>query len=120
MRKWIGVAAIAGATVGAPTRHAETTANIALVSDYVFRGVSLSDNGPAIQGGFDWSSEMLYAGAWASSLSEDMEIDLYAGLTRRLVLLSGISARSRISIRARTMIWRSTTTLSWCLLARCR
>ncbi len=82
MRKWIGAVAIAGATIGAASAaHAETTANIALTSDYIFRGVSLSDNGPAIQGGFDWSSELLYAGVWASNVTEGIEIDLYAGLT---------------------------------------
>jgi uncharacterized protein (TIGR02001 family) len=81
MRKWIGAAAIVSASVSAGAAHAETTANISLVSDYVFRGVSLSDNGPAIQGGFDWTSGVFYAGTWASSLSEDMEIDVYGGFT---------------------------------------
>ena len=80
MRKWMGAALIAGVGVSGAAQ-AETTANISIVSDYVFRGVSLSDNGPAVQGGFDWSSETFYAGAWASSLSEDMEIDLYGGFT---------------------------------------
>jgi uncharacterized protein (TIGR02001 family) len=82
MRKWIGAAAIAGATIaGSGAANAEITANVSLTSDYVFRGLSLSDNGPAIQGGFDWTSDLLYAGVWASSLSEDVETDLYAGLT---------------------------------------
>jgi uncharacterized protein (TIGR02001 family) len=44
----------------------------------------LSDNGPAIQGGADWSNDHFYVGAWASSLSEDMEIDVYAGYTPTL------------------------------------
>jgi uncharacterized protein (TIGR02001 family) len=81
MRKWIGAAAIASATVGAGAAQAETTANISLVSDYVFRGVSLSDNGPAIQGGFDWSSEVFYAGVWGSSITDGVEFDVYGGFT---------------------------------------
>lgn len=82
MRKWIGTAAIASAAVAsAGAAHAEVTANIALTSDYVFRGVSRSDNGPAIQGGFDWSSPLVYAGVWASSVEEGMEMDLYGGFT---------------------------------------
>jgi uncharacterized protein (TIGR02001 family) len=82
MRKWLGVAAIASATVGgAGAAHAEITANIALTTDYVFRGLSLSDSDPAIQGGFDWTSEFLYAGVWASNVPGGMEMDLYAGLT---------------------------------------
>lgn len=80
MKKIIGLAMLASAaTAGAA--HAEVTANVALTSDYVFRGVSLSDNGPAIQGGADYTSEVWYAGVWSSSLSDGMEIDLYAGFT---------------------------------------
>jgi len=83
MKTIIGAALAAGATVvGVGAAQAgEVSANINLTTDYVFRGVSLSDNDPAIQGGFDWSSDMFYAGVWASSLSEDMELDLYAGVT---------------------------------------
>jgi uncharacterized protein (TIGR02001 family) len=82
MKKIIGLAVLATAAgVGAANAEGTVSANIALTSDYVFRGVSLSDNGPAIQGGFDYEAEMFYAGVWASSLTEDMEIDLYAGLT---------------------------------------
>jgi len=39
---------------------AELTANVALVSDYSFRGVSQSDEGPAIQGGFDVAHDSCY------------------------------------------------------------
>ena len=80
MPKWIGAAAIASTAIGGAA-HAETTANIALTSDYVFRGLSLTDSAPAVQGGFDWASEVFYAGVWGSSLSDGTEIDLYAGFT---------------------------------------
>jgi uncharacterized protein (TIGR02001 family) len=82
MMKLVGAAIAAGATiVGVGAANAEVSANISLTSDYVFRGVSLTDNDPAIQGGFDWSNDMLYAGVWASSLMEGSEFDLYAGWT---------------------------------------
>jgi len=82
MRWLIGAAAVASATAaGGGAAQAEVTANVALTTDYVFRGISLSDNGPAIQGGFDWSSETFYAGAWASNVTEGLELDLYAGFT---------------------------------------
>ena len=82
MKKIIGLAVLATAAgVGAASAEGSVSANIALTSDYVFRGVSLSDNGPAVQGGFDYEAEQFYAGVWASSLSEDMEIDLYGGFT---------------------------------------
>ncbi|MBY0564700.1 MAG: TorF family putative porin [Hyphomonadaceae bacterium] len=82
MKTMMGAAMLAGATfAGAGAAHAEVTANISLTTDYVFRGVSLSDSGPAIQGGFDWASEQFYAGVWGSSVVEGMELDLYAGWT---------------------------------------
>lgn len=61
------------------------SANVALTSDYRFRGVSLSAGDPAIQGGFDIShSSGFYIGTWASSISGgpvygDQELDVYAG-----------------------------------------
>lgn len=85
MKKLVGVAIAAGATIiGAGAANAEVSANVSLTSDYVFRGVSLTDNDPAIQGGFDWSNDMFYAGVWGSSLLEGTEIDLYGGWTPSL------------------------------------
>lgn len=84
MKKLIGAALAAGATIAtAGVANAEVSANVALTTDYVFRGVSLSGNDPAIQGGFDWNSgdEMFYAGVWGSSLSSGSEIDVYGGWT---------------------------------------
>jgi uncharacterized protein (TIGR02001 family) len=82
MKKLIGVAVAAGATMlGAGAANAEVSANVSLATDYVFRGVSLSDENPVIQGGFDWSNDAFYAGVWGSSLSEGTEIDLYGGWT---------------------------------------
>ncbi|MEZ5996389.1 MAG: TorF family putative porin [Hyphomonadaceae bacterium] len=82
MKKVIGLAMLATAAgAGAASAEGTVTANISLTSDYVFRGVSLSDNGPAVQGGFDYTTDMFYAGVWASSLNADVETDLYAGFT---------------------------------------
>ena len=70
-------------------RACALSANVALATEYVFRGISQTDEGPAIQGGFDATCGMFYAGVWASNLdwggngSEDvanMEMDLYAGI----------------------------------------
>lgn len=63
------------------------TGSATLASDYRFRGVSQSDEGFAVQGGFTINHESgLYAGAWGSNLSgwgtfggANMELDLYAG-----------------------------------------
>jgi len=62
------------------------SANVALTSDYYFRGVSQTNNDPAIQGGFDWSHDSgVYAGVWASNVdfgdATTLEADLYAGIS---------------------------------------
>jgi uncharacterized protein (TIGR02001 family) len=55
-------------------------------SDYVFRGISQTDNDPAIQGAINVGYGILYAGVWASSLDwilspdADVEVDYYAGI----------------------------------------
>ena len=36
---------------------AEISGNVSLTTDYRFRGISQTDNDPAIQGGFDWASD---------------------------------------------------------------
>lgn len=61
--------------------------NVALVSDYRFRGVSLSGGDPAVQGGITVTHDSgFYAGAWSSSIDDggtdvygDMELDLFGG-----------------------------------------
>lgn len=58
--------------------------NVAIVSDYRFRGVSLSDETIALQGGFDLGfANGLYVGTWASSIDQvgnsELELDLYGG-----------------------------------------
>lgn len=65
------------------------SANTALVSDYVFRGVSQSDEKPAFQGGFDATHESgVYAGIWGSNIDfnesggvdgPSLEVDVYGG-----------------------------------------
>lgn len=60
------------------------TGGVAVVSDYRFRGVSLSDKDFAVQPYLTIKHESgIYAGVWASNLAEnagdDLEVDLYAG-----------------------------------------
>jgi uncharacterized protein (TIGR02001 family) len=90
----------------AETRRCTFSANAALTSDYVFRGFSQSSENVAIQGGFDATCGMFYAGVWASSIdfghSENLsannaaatiELDAYAGIkfnTGRLAWDAGV------------------------------
>ncbi len=61
--------------------------NLAGTSDYVFRGISQTDNDPTLQGGFDLGYGIFYAGVWASGVEFENivnnstgEVDLYAGV----------------------------------------
>ena len=61
---------------------AEFSGNMSLGSDYVYRGVSQTNEEATIQGGFDLVGDSgLYAGVWTSNISFDgsIEIDVYAG-----------------------------------------
>jgi uncharacterized protein (TIGR02001 family) len=66
----------------------EFSANVALTSEYFFRGISQSDDRPAIQGGFDWSHDIgVHAGIWASNVDFTdavVEIDYSAGFGRSI------------------------------------
>jgi len=74
---------------GASAAQAEISANVNLATDYVFRGISQTDNQFAIQGGFDWEhASGFYLGTWASNVDSNffggatdpqIELDLYAG-----------------------------------------
>ena len=69
--------------------QAEFTANVGATTNYVFRGLTQTDDGFAIQGGVDYVHELnqtvgIYAGAWASNVEDNLandgfEYDLYAG-----------------------------------------
>ncbi len=62
----------------------EVSFNIGVASDYVFRGVSQTDEGVQVFGGVDLTNDIFYAGAWVSNVDfgdgTDAEFDLYAGV----------------------------------------
>ena len=65
----------------------ELKGTVTLTSDYIYRGLSLSDGNPALQAGVDYALESgLFAGAWGSTIDldgaagdPDAELDLYLG-----------------------------------------
>ena len=88
MGKTVSYAALLALSAGvmmAPTAVAEDSsfsANVALTSDYVWRGVTQNSGNPAIQGGFDFSQDLFYIGTWASIVDfggANMELDVYGG-----------------------------------------
>ncbi len=80
MMKKILIAA-AMATVSLPAL-AEVSGNVALTTDYRFRGISQTTSDPAVQGGLDWSHESgFYLGTWGSNVqfAGSLELDYYGG-----------------------------------------
>jgi len=67
------------------------SATATITTDYVFRGISQTQGNPAVQGEFDATYGIFYAGLWSSSLDfggngmgqqlAPLEIDWYAGIT---------------------------------------
>jgi uncharacterized protein (TIGR02001 family) len=74
---------VATSSVMAEESAWSTSANIALGTEYVWRGISQTGSDPAISGGFDIAhTSGFYAGTWASNVDfgdADIEIDYYAG-----------------------------------------
>jgi uncharacterized protein (TIGR02001 family) len=77
---------IAGSSFGVGA--ASLTGNVAFTSDYLFRGISQTDEGPAVQGGFTLSGESgFYLSGWGSNIKfgeGSMELDILAGWTGAL------------------------------------
>lgn len=88
-----GVASMPAVLAGTPAMAADApasphtfTSNVALVSNYIFRGLTQTFGKPAIQGGMDYAhSSGLYAGFWGSNISSHqyaggtVELDYYLG-----------------------------------------
>lgn len=64
------------------------TGNLGFFSDYAFRGVSQTDEDPAIQGGFDYAhASGFYLGTWGSNVEfadANMEWDVYGGYNGKI------------------------------------
>jgi len=75
-----------------PASDFTITGSVALTSQYRLRGISQTEEDPAIQGSITVAhSSGVYAGAWASNLSgfgsfggNNMELDLIAGYTKSI------------------------------------
>lgn len=66
-----------------PPGWGDLSANLGVYSDYRYRGISQTDEKPALQGGLDWTHDSgVYAGIWGSNVDfadADVEVDLYTG-----------------------------------------
>lgn len=79
--------AIASTLVGTAAAEGEWSGNVAIGTEYVWRGITQSQGDLAISGGFDYENGLFYAGTWASNVDfgdatdTNIEVDLYGGLT---------------------------------------
>jgi len=79
-----GISSIASAEEA--TGDHQFSGSVAIATDYIWRGISQTNNGAALSGSVDYGhSSGLYAGVWASNVDFDgdddskIEIDVYAG-----------------------------------------
>lgn len=85
MRKFsknlIAASVLGAAALGSSAAMAEFTGNIGVASNYIWRGVTQTNDAAAVSGGLDWSHESgFYVGTWVSNLEHSQyEADLYAG-----------------------------------------
>ncbi|MBS0489079.1 MAG: porin [Proteobacteria bacterium] len=83
-------AAMSGAAFAQDESPLDLSFNVGAATDYVWRGVSQTDESPQIYGGVDATVGMVYAGTWLSNVDfgtgndTDFELDLYAGIRPQL------------------------------------
>ena len=91
-RKIAVVTVLSAGLLTAGSASAEVSGSVAVVSDYLFRGVTQTSEKPALQGGVTWTHDSgFYAGGWGSSISwlsdadpdvsSQVELDMFAGYT---------------------------------------
>lgn len=85
MKKSIVLATAVASILSSGVALAELSANAAITSNYIWRGVSQTTDQAAGQGGIDWGHESgVYAGTWVSNVNfensdDGYEMDVYAG-----------------------------------------
>ena len=67
----LGLAASQAAVAG------DFSANVGMVSDYIFRGIKQSD--ASASAGLDYENSGFYVGTWAIDVGQGLEYDLYGG-----------------------------------------
>ena len=86
MKKSFILAAAVAASLTSGAAFADLSANAAFTSNYIWRGITQTNDQAAAQGGIDWSDDSgLYAGTWVSNVAfgsvngGGYEMDVYAG-----------------------------------------
>ncbi len=93
-----GFAAKAAELISEKDVNGKISANVGMVSEYFFRGITQTDKKLAVQGGLDFAHNSgIYVGAWGSNVDfntgteESTEVDLYGGW-------SGALGKSKVTL----------------------
>ena len=81
--------AVSAAILSTSTASAEFSANIAVGNNYIWRGVTQTEDNAAVSGGLDFAAKNgLYIGTWASNVDfgddAGTEVDIYGGYSNEL------------------------------------
>lgn len=83
--------AVAAEAAAEPASPHSLSANVGFFSQYVFRGITYTNERPALQGGFDYAHDSgFYAGVWGTNVDQDglygntLEIDFYGGFANTI------------------------------------
>ncbi|MDX2308123.1 MAG: TorF family putative porin [Hyphomicrobium sp.] len=81
------LALAAAAPASAEDREFNWSGSLTIVSDYIFRGISFTNEDPTLQGYLEFTYGIAYVGFWASGIGGDdaaflgpWEVDYYAGI----------------------------------------
>ena len=104
--QWMALALLAFQLCLANARASELSGVATLTSEYIYRGLTMSDGNPAAQLGIDYEHDTgLFAGAWAST------VDLRSALGKRdleLVYYAGYHYQSQAQLTATVTLLRYT------------
>ena len=89
----LATALLATGILAAEISEVGVSANMAMTSNYVWRGMSQTGNSPAIQGGVDLDYQGVYVGVWGSNINfgdtkASLEADVYVGYANEIANFS--------------------------------
>lgn len=80
------ISALLGCAIAAPLQAGELNANVSVTNNYIWRGLTQTENATAVQGGIDYSADSgFYVGTWVSNVNYapsdvySYEHDMYGG-----------------------------------------
>ncbi len=86
LKKALALPVVATCLMASTANAGEWSANVSVTNNYIWRGLTQSENEAAVQGGIDYASDSgFYIGTWASNVNYgggdtfSYEHDIYAG-----------------------------------------